>query len=43
MYYSGINKKLNQPAMQGVLQSWQAFHNLRLGMDVLYQYASYCD
>lgn len=36
MYYSGINKKLNPPAMQGVLQSWQAFHNLRFGMDVLY-------
>lgn len=36
MYYSGINRKLSQPAMQGVLQSWQAFHNLKFGMEILY-------
>lgn len=29
--------------MQGVLQSWQAFHNLKLGMEVLYKYADYRD
>ncbi len=29
--------------MQGVLQSWQAFHNLRLGMNVLFNYAEYKD
>lgn len=43
LYYSGINKQLTQPAMQGVLQSWQAFHNLKLGMDVLFNYAEYKD
>jgi hypothetical protein len=43
LYFSGINKQLNQPAMQGVLQSWQAFHNLRLGMNVLFNYAEYKD
>lgn len=42
-YFSGINKELNQPAMQGVLQSWQAFHNLRLGMRVLADFADYKD
>lgn len=25
--------------MQGVLHSWQAFHNLYLGMDILMEYA----
>ena len=43
LYYSGINKQLNQPAMQGVLQSWPAFHNLKLGMNVLANYAEYKD
>ena len=35
VYYSGINQELTQPAMQGVLQSWEAFHNLSLGMNIL--------
>lgn len=39
IYYSGINKIFSQPAMQGVLQSWQAFHNLYLGMDILMEFA----
>jgi len=25
--------------MQGVLQSWQAFHNLKIGMNILFNYA----
>ena len=29
--------------MQGVLQSWQAFHNLKLGMRVLADFADYKD
>jgi hypothetical protein len=43
LYYSGINRELNQPAMQGVLQSWQAFHNLKIGMNILFNYAEYLD
>lgn len=29
--------------MQAVLQSWEAFHNLKLGMAVLFDYAIYRD
>jgi hypothetical protein len=29
--------------MQGVLQSWQAFHNLKIGMNILFNYAEYLD
>lgn len=43
LYYNGVEKELNQPAMQGVLQSWKAFHNLKLGMDILFNYAAYKD
>lgn len=43
LYYNGVEKELNQPAMQGVLQSWKAFHNLNLGMDILFNYAAYKD
>lgn len=34
-YYSRADQKLNQPPMQGVLQSWEAFQNIQVGIQIL--------
>lgn len=39
MYYSGIYKRLGQLPLQGVLQSWEAFHNVQICIKVLLEYA----